>query len=162
MKRPKDIEYMAFPRALALAEVLWSKDRVKDFPAFLARLYKELPRLDRKNVNYRIPKPNGLFDRNLLAGEKAVVDLTAPVANGKIYYTLDGTNPNLTSALYQTPFILDVEPNRIVELKAKVVGSNGRESPVYTARYIRQIKPFAAPKNVPLAVKSEIKKKNGR
>ncbi len=159
IKRPKDIEYMAFPRALALAEVLWSKNRVKNFPDFLERLYKELPRLDRKEVNYRIPKPLGLADKNLSGGEELMVDLKVPISNGKIYYTLDGTNPSLVSNLYQAPFVLDVESNKTVELRAKVFGSNGRESPVYTAKYARQIKPLASKKNdVPLSDKLRVKK----
>ncbi len=162
IKRPKDVEYMAFPRALALAEVLWSKQRVKNFPEFLEKLYRELPRLDRKNVHYRIPKPNGLFDRNLLAGEKMVLDLTVPIADGKIYYTLDGTNPNLKSALYQVPFILDVESNKPVELRAKVVSSNGRESPVFIAKYVRRGNSTVGKNYVPPLNRPEVKKKNGR
>lgn len=162
MKRPKDIEYMAFPRALALAEVLWSKQRNKNFVEFSKRLYKEFPRLDQKNVNYRIPKPFGLGDRKLSIDEKAIVDLTPPIPNGKIYYTLNGTNPNQVSNLYQEPFILNVESNKPVELRAKVVKSNGRESSVFVANYIRQTKPLASKIYDPLLNRLEIKKKNGR
>lgn len=140
MKRPTDIEYMAFPRVLALAEVLWSKQRAKNFGEFSKRLYKEFPRLDQKNVNYRIPKPFGLGNRKLSIDEKVIVELTPPFPNGKIYYTLDGTNPNQVSNLYREPFILNVEPNKTVELRAKVVKPNGRESAVFIAKYIRQTK----------------------
>jgi len=162
MKRPNDIEYMTFPRALALAEVLWSKQRVKNYAGFLERLYKEFPRLDQKNVNYRIPKPYGLADRNLSIGEKVVVDLTAPIPNGKIYYTLDGTNPKPGANLYRAPLVLNVEPNKMVELKVKVVNSDGRESPVFIAKYVRRTKPLARKIYDPLLDGLEIKKKNGR
>ena len=46
------LEYMAFPRVCALAEVAWSEHR-SDFDAFRARLAQHLQRLDHYGVNYR-------------------------------------------------------------------------------------------------------------
>ncbi|MEJ2503114.1 MAG: beta-N-acetylhexosaminidase, partial [Gemmatimonadota bacterium] len=46
-------EYMAYPRAIALAEVLWSPAALRDPDHFLARLPHVLRRLDRLDVNYR-------------------------------------------------------------------------------------------------------------
>ncbi len=46
-------EYMAFPRAIALAEVAWSPKSGKDFAEFSARLARHEPRLDAQKVNYR-------------------------------------------------------------------------------------------------------------
>ncbi len=137
MKLPEDVEYMTFPRVLALAEVLWSKQQGKNFVDFSKRLYKEFPKLDKNNVNYRIPKPVGLRNQKFSISEKASVDLASPIPNGKIYYTLDGTNPNQMSNLYQNPFVLKIEPNKSVELKVTVVKSDNRKSPVFVARYSR-------------------------
>lgn len=47
------LEYMAYPRAIALAEVLWSHPPQRDYDAFLARLRRHLPCLDALGVNYR-------------------------------------------------------------------------------------------------------------
>jgi hexosaminidase len=46
------LEYMAFPRACALAEVAWSEQR-DDFETFRQRLAQHLQRLDAYGVNYR-------------------------------------------------------------------------------------------------------------
>ncbi len=46
------IDYLAFPRACALAEVLWSGG-IEDRPAFHARLQHHLARLDALGVEYR-------------------------------------------------------------------------------------------------------------
>jgi hexosaminidase len=46
-------EYMAYPRAVALAEVGWSPKTVKDYEDFLARLKCHLKRLDAAGINYR-------------------------------------------------------------------------------------------------------------
>lgn len=49
----KQVEYMAFPRACALAEVLWSPKAPRDYSAFLARLSPHLARLKSADVNFR-------------------------------------------------------------------------------------------------------------
>lgn len=49
----KHAEYMAFPRACALSEVLWSPKDGKDYDEFLGRLRIHASRLDILDVNYR-------------------------------------------------------------------------------------------------------------
>jgi hexosaminidase len=50
---PKNVEYMAYPRMCALAEVLWTPRDKKDFADFSNRLTAHLARLDALDVNYR-------------------------------------------------------------------------------------------------------------
>ena len=50
---PEMMEYMAFPRLCALAEVVWSPAECKDYAGFLARLNAHVQRLDALNVHYR-------------------------------------------------------------------------------------------------------------
>jgi hexosaminidase len=52
------LEYMAFPRVCALAEVAWSPSEKRNLPDFLHRLEPHKSRLDQWQVNYR--KPDGL------------------------------------------------------------------------------------------------------
>jgi hexosaminidase len=54
---PKQVEYMAFPRLTALAEVLWSPKSRRNYPDFLARLDEHLRRLSILDVAYRPPGP---------------------------------------------------------------------------------------------------------
>lgn len=49
----KHVEYMAYPRGCALAEVAWSPLEAKDYKAFLERLAMHLKRLSLLDVNYR-------------------------------------------------------------------------------------------------------------
>jgi len=46
-------EYMAYPRAAALGEVLWSLRQARNYELFLDRLVEHLKRLDGMDVNYR-------------------------------------------------------------------------------------------------------------
>jgi hexosaminidase len=53
IKSAKHVEYMAYPRAVALSEVLWTPVARKDYRDFLARLGVHLRRLDALDVRYR-------------------------------------------------------------------------------------------------------------
>ena len=53
MAGPKQVEYMAFPRLTALAEVLWTQPERKDYRDFLGRLAPHLERLAVLDVAYR-------------------------------------------------------------------------------------------------------------
>ena len=55
VKTPERVEYMVFPRALALAEVVWSPRRARDWKSFRSRLEGHLRRLDALGVSYRPP-----------------------------------------------------------------------------------------------------------
>jgi hexosaminidase len=51
---PSYLEYMAFPRICAIAEIGWSPAQARDYAGFLARLKGGfLPRLEAMGVNYR-------------------------------------------------------------------------------------------------------------
>ncbi|MGB9623733.1 MAG: beta-N-acetylhexosaminidase [Phycisphaerae bacterium] len=53
MPDTRHVEYMAFPRAAALAEILWSPKQQRDYGRFLDRLRADLRRLDALDVYYR-------------------------------------------------------------------------------------------------------------
>ncbi|QJR35675.1 beta-N-acetylhexosaminidase [Gemmatimonas groenlandica] len=53
MPNAKHVEYMAYPRMVALSEVLWSAKGRRDFTDFKGRLPTHLARLDALDVNYR-------------------------------------------------------------------------------------------------------------
>ncbi len=53
MTEPRKVEYMAFPRMSALAEVVWTPAELKDYADFRARLETHLLRLKALDVNFR-------------------------------------------------------------------------------------------------------------
>jgi hexosaminidase len=53
MPTPKQVEYQAFPRMAALAEVVWSPRETRDYAAFLSRLAAHERRLQVLDVNFR-------------------------------------------------------------------------------------------------------------
>ena len=53
MPNSNHVEYMVFPRAIAIADVLWHHPDERDYDALVARLGRHLPALDIMGVNYR-------------------------------------------------------------------------------------------------------------
>ena len=135
--RPEKAEYMVFPRMIALAEVLWSKPENKNYNDFLHRLAAQYPRLDKQNVNYRIPEPAGLANRIVGDDGTAAIDLTSRIDGGKIFYTTDGFAPNENSSAYTSPIRLELKPGEIKEVKTIVVTPSGRKSSIYAATLVR-------------------------
>ncbi|MGW8121725.1 beta-N-acetylhexosaminidase [Roseivirga echinicomitans] len=56
MKSSDHVEYMVFPRMLALSETVWTNPEVKDWTLFQQKLNWQMKLLDARKVNYR--KPN--------------------------------------------------------------------------------------------------------
>ena len=99
MKTTDYVEYMVFPRAIALAENLWTPRDQQDFQDFASRLQAHFTRLDIMGVNYA----NKLFDLqvNVSSEEGGVaVTLEKAVPRGDIYYTLDGSEPDPSGLKY--------------------------------------------------------------
>jgi hexosaminidase len=122
---PQHVEYMMYPRALALSEVLWSPTTARDWTGFTGRLPTVLQTLDALRVNYRIPDVAGLEggDQVTLA-ESTLVALRAAAA-GKIHYTLDSTDPTLQSPTYMTPLALHLG-EKPVAVTARLETADGR------------------------------------
>lgn len=53
MRTTEYVEYMVFPRVLALSEVVWSPNAKRDWESFVSRIPAQFEILDRYGVNYR-------------------------------------------------------------------------------------------------------------
>ncbi len=136
LKTPAAVEYMAFPRALALAEVTWSQRDSRSWDGFAARLPFALRSLDRAGVNYRLPHVSGLERDLLTLDSTAVVTLTVPLTGATIRYTLDGTDPSPASPRYTGPFTVAVTETG-VRVTARAFTAEGKASPPRAAMYRR-------------------------
>jgi hexosaminidase len=137
-KTPESVEYMVFPRMLALSEVVWSPLDRKDYKDFLQRLPYHLSRLEKQGVSFRIPEPRGLQDFYTVSDEHAVVRLSSMVPGGRMHYTLDGTDPDERLPLYESPFRVPLVDHQPVRLNVIVITPAGQRSVVYGATFLRR------------------------
>ena len=52
ISKPEHLEYMAFPRLIAVAETAWSSSEKKNFSDFLKRMKKDKVFFDYKHYTY--------------------------------------------------------------------------------------------------------------
>lgn len=103
----KHLEYMMFPRALALAEIAWTPQELRSWDDFKARMNAHIPVLQQKGLH-----PFALSDeieavmRVDTLRQQIEVTLDAEKYPAEIRYTTDGSLPTTTSTLYQGPIVV--------------------------------------------------------
>jgi hexosaminidase len=134
MKTTAYVEYMVFPRLLALSEVVWSPAAIRDWDRFVGNLNAQLEILDAYRINYRVPHVTGLETDVLTLEDEATVTLSTLIPEAEIRYTTDGSDPGYGSELYTRPFRLPVNTTGVVVM-ARAILPNGRQSGARSARF---------------------------
>jgi hexosaminidase len=95
--------YMTYPRAMALAESLWSSAENKDWENFLARTSVHLKRFDDQDLNVAktIYEPK---IRVYKEGKKLMCELKNDYSDIEMHYTLNNTYPVKFGTKYTAPF----------------------------------------------------------
>ncbi|WP_158800041.1 beta-N-acetylhexosaminidase [Pedobacter sp. L105] len=96
----RHMEYMIWPRSIALAEVYWSPKTKKNWPDFFSRLEYDFARLDAADINYAKSCYNVTFKPSKHGSEDLSLTMSTEVAGLDIYYTFDSTVPDLHAAKY--------------------------------------------------------------
>lgn len=126
------LEYMIFPRAIALAEVGWTATNLKNYDNFSKqRLPKVLNDIEKMNINFRIPEADTLITRDPQTLRKKVT-LFPLVGQSKIYYTVDGHKADNTATLYTGPFTIPYTQGRPVTLRYVEITPGNRASTEYS------------------------------
>lgn len=101
------VEYMAYPRVLALSEVAWTAPEQKDWSGFEKRLQSHYLLLQRLNVNYHRPsyRPQILAKYNEKT-KSSIVSVSSAQYQPIIRYTTDGSIPTANSPQYVEPLEL--------------------------------------------------------
>ena len=122
MQTPEKVEYMAFPRAIALSEVVWSATENKNYADFINRLEHFNKRLDAMNVNYanHLYEVKGelISENNLLSFE-----LKTTTKDKDIRFTKDHSKPDNTSKIYKNTISIDTS----TMINAAVFNSDGKQ-----------------------------------
>lgn len=127
IKTPEAVNYVAYPRLLALTEIQWRPADQKEWSDFTARLPKHFQKFDALKIGYRIPEPFGL-EQIETQGTAFSITLTTPFEGATIRYTTDGSMPNANSTLYTGPISLTAPNGEKINFRAVTVLKDGRTS----------------------------------
>jgi hexosaminidase len=90
----RHVEYMTWPRGLALAEVYWSPKAARNWDGFVGRMEHEFQRLDAADIKYARSAYNVILMSKRTADRDFAVTMATEVSGLDIYYTFDQTNPD--------------------------------------------------------------------
>jgi hexosaminidase len=97
---PAHLEYMVYPRLLALSEVVWSDTVHKNAADFKKRLQSHYLLLQRLNVNYYRPSYNVTIHPDIdYIHKRTSVTFSTEQYQPMIRYTSDGSTPDNHSKL---------------------------------------------------------------
>ena len=115
-------EYMTWPRSLALSEVFWSPRGKQNWVDFQTKLAPQFKILDAAQINYSRAAFDVFATAKLDQEKQLLVSLSTDVDSLDIYYTLDNTNPDPSSARYNgTPIVI---PKGIYQIRAQSFKGN--------------------------------------
>ncbi|SDM27413.1 family 20 glycosylhydrolase [Chryseobacterium taihuense] len=98
----KQVEYMIFPRLMALSEVAWGTSDPPNYKEFENRVVEHFKGLDKMNVNYAKSIYN-ISGKATAANKGVFYELSTSQNPNGIRYTLNGTDPAANSQRYETP-----------------------------------------------------------
>jgi hexosaminidase len=113
MQTDERVQWMALPRAAALAEVAWSSAQRRHWPDFIERLVPMFARYQAFGLNYAdsVFAPQAQLSSSNAGGFVLALSNQAQsgaAALGDIRYTLNGGEPSANSARYEAPLTLPV------------------------------------------------------
>lgn len=104
IQTPEHLEYMMFPRALAVAEIGWTSQELRTWEDFKPRMNAHISKLQGMGIRtFTLSDELEVTMQVDTAGRKIEVILDAEKYPAEIRYTTDGSVPVASSALYAGP-----------------------------------------------------------
>jgi len=135
MQTEERVQWMALPRAAALAEAGWSTPERRRWPDFLERLVPMFARYRAFDLNYAdsVFAPAAQISRGANGISVALSNQASSdaAALGEIRYTLDGREPSAQSTRYETPLTVPAG----TEIRAAAFVGSERASRTWARRF---------------------------
>jgi len=90
----RHVQYMTWPRSLALSEVYWSPKSKRNWDDFISRLEAQFPRLDAAGIKYARSAYNVIATPARDNNGVLNVRLSTEIKGLDIYYTFDNSDPD--------------------------------------------------------------------
>lgn len=117
----RHLQYMTWPRGMAIAEALWSPKEKRDWNSFSSRVENHFTRLDMAGIKYA----PSMFDPVINAEKKdsatVLIRLSTELEGLKIHYSFDNSFPDNWYPVYTEPLLV---PKDAVTMKL-ITSRNG-------------------------------------
>ena len=99
----RHLQYMIWPRSLAVAECLWSPKEKKNWNGFTKKVELQFDRMDFAQVKYARSMFDAIFDPQKDNNDSLLINLSTEIDGLDIYYSFDNSNPDNFYSKYATP-----------------------------------------------------------
>jgi hexosaminidase len=105
LQNMRAVEYMVWPRALAVSEAVWSPKEKKDWKNFVNRVENEFNRMDYAQVKYSRSMFDPIFKVSA-EGSGLKMTMETEIEGLDIHYSFDGSFPDNFYPKYIKPFVI--------------------------------------------------------
>ena len=122
------LEYMLFPRVVALAEVGWTQQDNKNYNNFSRyRLPLVLNDLAKWGINYRVPEADVVISADPSGRRK--ITITPFIHDARVFYTLDDHKADNNATLYNGPVLAQFSnSNKPITLRYVIITPDNKMS----------------------------------
>jgi len=124
LKNMRTVQYMVWPRGLAIAESVWSPNEKKNWNNFVQRVEDHFERMDMAETKYSKAMYDAIITSSKSNGNLKV-QLGKEIDDLEIYYSFDESHPDNFYPQYKTPLTVtkDAESLKVITYRnGKPVG----------------------------------------
>ena len=96
----RQVEYMIWPRALAISETLWTDARLRNWKFFVNRVEQQFERFDRSGVSYARSIYDPIIYPHWDKERQLKIAMKTEIEGLSLFYTFDNTIPDIYSNMY--------------------------------------------------------------
>lgn len=105
----RHLEYMVWPRSLAVSECLWSPKEKKNWNGFARKVENNFGRMDLEHVKYSRCMFDPVFTAKKDANDSLQIELSTEVQGLDIHYSFDNSHPDNYYPVYSKPLSVPKE-----------------------------------------------------
>jgi len=110
----RHLQYMVWPRTLAVAECVWSPKENKNWKRFAEKVEYNFRRMDLQNVKYAKTMFDPIFQVGKDSRDSLLITLSTEIEELSIHYSFDNSHPDNFYPVYSQPLLV---PKDAVMLK---------------------------------------------
>jgi hexosaminidase len=119
----RTVQYMLWPRALAIAESVWSPKERKNWGDFVNRVEHQFDRMNHAKIRYSTAMYDPIVSARYDAQKNLILVVDKEIPDMNIHFSIDESNPDDTYRKYETPYTL---PKDVATVKF-VCYKNGKQ-----------------------------------
>lgn len=129
----RHMQYMLWPRSLAISESLWSPKANKNWSWFANKVENNFGRMDLQNVKYARTMFDPIFEVSKAPNDSMLITLSTEIEGLDIHYSFDNSHPDNFYPVYKKPLLVpkDAVMLKVITYRGNQVMGKELDMPVF-------------------------------